>query len=498
MTSTQGLKKHEKYREAYRPGDVYWGLGIEEETYVELCGGALTLADFVRIHQNPERYSVDYWKIYKAGYAAAAIDEWIELLPKKKATPVKLPLLLNAHSLSKSDKYGEPSRTHEKEPKPNPLFRGTTLFQDLSGVVPDVFGIDAFDVWWTQDGDTVEFMTLGFYNANDVDVVNELLVAKKRWITGLQHGLEKIGDRCEALRRSVAYPSKNYGLAVFHTNLSNVAIFNNGTYHINITLPSSLDKAGAIADWKLFEMQHMKVARMFQWLEPLLIAQYGSADVFSCIGGAMASKFPAGTQRGCACRYIGIGTYDTRTALRGKILTVPYERVEGRWIERVYERSDCAYKILPALGLDINFNKHWNHGLEFRIFDWFPEGLLPELLKLLIWMCDESLVREEIPVPQTSVAWNCLVGRCVWEGASALLTEAEAREFCDVFGVSCGTLRPLDILGSVKAAWGARWDDGSGVCGARMLRSPRATPATPTVSVVAPHGGAGGKKYWCC
>jgi hypothetical protein len=405
---------------------------------------------------------------------------------------------MNAHSLSKTDRYGEPARLFEKDDKPNPRFCGTTLFEDLSGSVPDVFGSDAYDVWWTQDGDTVEFMTLRFYNATDYDVYNELLVAKKRWITGLQRGLDIIGDKCEALRRRVAYPSKNYGLAVFLTNLNNVAIFNNGTYHINITLPTLLNKEGKIADWKMFEAQHMKAARLFQWLEPLFVAMYGSADVFSTIGGAMASKFPAGTQRGCACRYIGIGTYDTRTALRGKILTVPYERVEGRWIERVYERSDCAYKILPALGMDINFNKHWNHGLEFRIFDWFPEMMLPELLKLLIWMCDESLESSRcVPVPQTSVNWNCVVARCVWEGASALLSGDEVVEFCAALGVTVprGAVRALDLLAHVRCEWGARWDTGRGACGMRMLRSPRVAPEPVPAPVVAVNPG---KKYWCC
>jgi hypothetical protein len=87
---------------------------------------------------------------------------------------------------------------------------------------------------------------------------------------------------------------------------------------------------------------------------------------------------------------------------------------------------------------NINFNKHWNHGLEFRIFDWFPESRIEELFRLLIWMCDEGLSaianNGSVANPHNSALWNAVMARCVWTGAVTQLTPEEAAGEFEHFG----------------------------------------------------------------
>ena len=478
------LPKHVKYRASYTPNELYWGLGVEEEIYLELDRPLVVPADYIKHHRKRERYSVDYWNTYKAGAAEQVLDAWVSASPQKGDTPISLPVLLNAHTLARTDRRGQPRTTYEAEPKSNPAFCGTTLLEDLSGVQPDVFA-DGRDVWWTLDGDTVEFMTQKYYNVKMEDVVEELVEHKRRWLTAFRDGLTALPDREEALHDSVDYVQKNHGLATFLTNRTEVTAFNNGTYHVNLTLPTRLDHEARIADEALFIEQHRRLARLFQWISPFLVARYGSGDVLASLGG-LSTAFPAGSQRLCACRYVGVGTFDTERMATGKILTLPYERVEWRWFEQLYDLSGCAYKKMPALGLDMNFNKHWNHGLEFRIFDWFPEARLPELLRLLVWMCDESLARDAVPNPLKDPLWNQVLARCVWQGCTVEMSAVEMFRFREVLGIpESWDGRMATGFGALRAAWGGRWN-ATGTCSARMIRTPLSSSLVEPMDVLDP------------
>lgn len=471
------MSKHERYGEHYKPGDVFWGLGIENETYIEIKGGIPKPAEFIRRNQKRERYSVNYWSTFKSDIANEVIDRWLQKLPKKEQTELPLPLLLNAHSFTKTDRFGQPVTTYTKNPQRNPKFLGTTLYEDLSAVQREVF-VNGKDVWWTFDGDTVEFMTQKFYCAKMEDIVAELKQQKKQWLQALNQGLEAFPDRSPLLQKKCRFSKINYGLAVYMTNQNNIGIFNNGTYHMNITLPTYLDKDAKIANQTLFETQHKNAARLFQWLSPFLVAKYGSGDILASLAGK-DTRFPAGSQRLAASRYVSVGMYDTETMPRGKILTVPYKRIEGRWYEKLYDASGFAYTVLPELGIDINFNKHWNHGLELRIFDWFPESQLEELFRLLIWMCDESLVRPTIENPQHSTYWNTVLANTIRCGKSGTLSHDEAAVFARTLQVpelNTSILTIMEAYDLIWETWKERWNNTKGTCTHKMIRTPLPSP----------------------
>lgn len=469
------LPKHEKYEKAYNSSELYWGLGIENETYIEFSAAAKTVAEFVQNNQIRERYSVDYWKLYKPDIVKACIHRWINGLPQKEKSPISLPVLANGHTLAKTDRFGQPKTTYSETPKPNPKFVGTTLVEDLIRLEPDVFS-KGQDLWWTFDGDTIEFITQKFYNAKMEDVVKELVEQKTTWMDSFKRGLRKLDDKEEGLQGSPKFPLKNYGFAVFLTNRNNVAIFNNGTYHFNITIPTMLDEAKKIKDMERFKHVHCMAARLFQWISPFLVAKYGSPDVFANLAGP--GPFPTGSQRLCASRYVSVGTYDTETMTPGKVLLVPNKSEHKRWYDMIYSRKECPYMELPTIGVDINYNKHWNHGLEFRIFDWFPEDMIPHLFRLLIWMCDESLRMETVANPQLEDQWNDLLARAVWDGCDVRLSDKDIALLEPVFGkeVFKTGMTILQGYDAIRLAWFYRWNDSTGTCTELMIRDKLVIP----------------------
>lgn len=475
--------KHERYGISHVPGDRYWGIGIENENYIECMNGVQHTADLL-MQQTRDRYCVNYWLQYKNDILQKAIKDWMSGLPEGSATPLTFPQLLNAHTITKCDRMGEHQTTYAKNPTPNPNFGGTTLWEDIQRIRPDVFGSTGHEIWWTFDGDTVEIMTQDYYCAKAEKVVRELKERKQEWMSAFIEAISKLPTKHPVLQQPIDWMRRNYGFAVFQTNPKNIAIFNNGTYHINLTAPTVLDKNGDIAHWGHFVRIHQKAARLFQWISPFFLVRYGAADPFANmdhVPSTIRACFPAGSQRLAASRYVSIGTYDTRIMERGKVLTKPIsEFTPPPWWQTLYDDPTFAYNKMDSIGFDINFNKYKNHGLEFRIFDWFPETYLLNTLRILIWMFDYAHECEDVRVPQESSVWNAIVHRCVLHGADAYLTQREWREVSDVLGIPfqqrCEKdISAFDVLPILFNLWADQYGT-NGPCSRWMLAKPLFRP----------------------
>lgn len=469
--SSDVLPKHIRYVDQHIPGEEFWGIGIEIESYIELLSGIKKPAEFLATHQTRERYSVNYWLQYKPNTIQPVLESWMATLPQGKDTEISLPLLVNGHSFTKCDVWGEHRTTYSSTPTINPKFTGQTWMEVLESLNPAIFGPESQGVWWCFDGDTVEFMTQRFRCGSWEDTMAELLEYKTRWLKALNDAIMSV--RCERLwSAGVRWPLYNYGFAVFLSNRRNIAIFNNGTYHVNLTAPTRLDKNGEIEDWSRFLHIHRNAARLFQWISPFLVAALGSADPFANLGGPHR-EFPAGSQRLAASRYVSVGTFDTRRMPRGKIVTTPTSEMDPRplWWHEMYASRKSAYEKLEAIGYDINFNKYPNHGLEFRIFDWFSEEALGLLVRTLIGMMDIAMrIHTEVPYPHDSRIWRRVLGRCVWEGADALLSEREQRIFAAVLQIPelVGVSESVEVFHRIQARWALEW----GPCSQKMVRNP--------------------------
>jgi len=411
MDKEESFIKHKKYFSSYKPNELYWGIGIENETYLEVPNQEKVEGSFFLKNHKPERYSVNYFGGYLDLYFLRSLRTIINENDK-----YDLPMLINSHSLTKCDLSGNHMTLYTKEPKPNPLFNGKTIFDTMTE--KDSYFRDEYQNSYCFDGDTLEFMTLNYYKTTIDKVIDELVHEKKRF---LRH-LNKIPTLS-----NVIYPKKNYGFARFKTNPNNLAIFNNGTYHFNFTLPTMLDDKAEIKDRKKFIQQHKKAIIMIQLFEPFFIAIYGSPDPLSQ-SSIYAYRFPKGSQRVAASRYIGGGTYDTYTMRTGKLLqedtkTVMNDKPTFFWYKKLYQQ--IHYKMNEKIGFDINFNKFLNHGIEIRFLDWFDESLLPEVLEAFVYILDHSQALLPVQTPIKSRLWNEMMYRATLEGPDFTLTLKE-------------------------------------------------------------------------
>ena len=208
--------------------------------------------------------------------------------------------------------------------------------------------------------------------------------------------------------------------------MNNLAIFNNGTYHFNFTLPTYLDEHGLIKDYKEFEWKHVMAIRVIQVFEPFFIAKFGSGDPLSK-SDLYKRRFPSGSQRAAASRYIGIGTFDTNRLISGKVLQKDRKPYETQWYKDLYEQ--IHYEKSDMIGFDINFNKFKNHGIEIRFFDSFPENYLEEVLTYLVYLLDHSIELNYISSCIHVTYYNSLVYKAIFEGKNALLTNDEISWF---------------------------------------------------------------------
>ena len=456
MSGKHVLEKHQKYKSKYGKDELYWGIGIENEMYLTCSHKAEVSLDFFRKNHKPERYSVDYYKSYKEKCLQKAIDDYTH-----KQRLLTLPLLINAHSFTHVDQNGEHKTTFEKQPKPNPNFNGKTVHEILLETSP--YFAEHYERDIVYDGDTIEFITQDFYNANVKDVVEELKNIKKGFTENV---IPKIPITDFG---KISLMDTNHPFAVHLTNMKNVSMFNNGTYHFNFTLPTLLDNNGNIKNMRSFINDHQNAIRLLQLMEPIFITVYGTPDPFHTNSHAFSSA----SQRCAVSRYIGVSTYDTEEMKKGKQLHVSSK--DCVWYNEYHSQS--AYKKLDEIGLDINFNKHHHHGIELRIFEYFNDELLEDLLECIIYIFDHSLEYNYIDNIINRREWNEMMINCMRCGKNAFLPQSQMYLFNQVFGFSYRPMNILDFYERFQKDLKDKYKN-SGKCSAYMIRNEKKVEKT--------------------
>jgi hypothetical protein len=419
-------EKHTRYLSAYKSNDYFWGLGIENETYLQFSRTYMHPTSGIYTNHKPERYSVNYY----VGLDPEYKTHLKELFPIDKMH-YQIPIYMNAHSLQKTDVSGNHVTTYEKVPNPNPKFLGKTIHELLCEFNPAYFK-DKYKVNYMFDGDTIEFMTQNYYKTNTKQVLEELIKEKAQFLEELNIAFKALNIFPEF--GTLLYPTRNEPFVSFLNNNANIAIFNNGTYHINITLPTQLGSDALPLDDAQFINSHRTLIRYIQLLEPFLIVKYGTKDPFS----EVSPKYSRASQRCAVSRYIGIGTYDTDVMETGKILNMDLSGSKLKslehWWYNIYNKTS-NYIELPKIGVDINFRKHGVHGIEIRFLDWFPEAKLDDLLTLLVHLCDYSLENNNVSNPIYDEIWNNFVVRALQQGDELELEEEEYKYFKSFFKI---------------------------------------------------------------
>ena len=445
------LAKHERYQHAYRRFGFYWGLGIEHETYI-MTNHSKKIKTFEN-QMKPERYCVNYYSSYKLEPLKAALSSIVD------SSGLSVPILMNGHSMTHCDINGEHATTYERVPKPNPKYAGRPLFDWICTY--SAWMQDSIDKVFMWDGDTVEFMTQRFYRATVASVMNELREAEETFIRELGR-IPKQGILAGYGPFRLASP-RNEPFATYMTNKSNVSMFNNGTIHINVTLPTRLG-FNKKPLWPLvFLEKHRRLARLVQWLEPLWIAIHGSGDPLAST--IYSGSFAQGSQRLAVSRYIGVGTFDTVAMPVGKILQMPRSDVGPiPWY-----RTDTAYAPLNVIGLDINFNKHWAHGLELRFLDQLPFDSLQTVVEQVVVLMDLAMESGPlIPDPRTNAFWVQMAESAIYDGIEWQVSPEQINALFVALGYTGDQkepLNPADALALVFKALEPR----KAFCWARMV-----------------------------
>jgi hypothetical protein len=439
------INKHEKYKNQYLKNNIYWGLGIENEVYLEFENKrSINKDDFISNHKR-ERYSVDYFSNYKKKDVEDAFKYIYSIIDDN----IEIPVMLNSNSFTKTDFYNNSKTLYTKNSELNPKFNGNTLIETLE--IDNIFFNSTYENNWIFDGDTIEFINTKFYNVKLEDVIKELDSSKTEFVNNLNDSFQRLNIYSDyGIIKIMEY---NNPFSIYMTNLNNIGMFNNGTLHYNLTLPSKLNEEGVIEDKVKFIKDHSKAIKIIQWVEPLIISVYGSPDPFSLLNEYYhKNKFSKSSQRCAISRYIGIGTYNSDNMPCGKILSIPIKDVicnnyEYWWFNKYYE--DNSYTKLNDIGLDINFNKHYNHGIEIRFLDHINDSKkIYESFEFIIYLMDYVLESDHINNfgnPIINKIWNNIVLNIMKFGKEYNFNKDEKDLYEKIFKCKLKSINVVDI-----------------------------------------------------
>lgn len=411
----------------------YWGIGIENETYLQFDESLIVSGTFIQENIGCERYSIDYRKCYKEGSLVPVLKAAFE--PTKN---YQVSRRINSHSLDKCDStFQHRTLVGETPPVDNPDYAGKSNLEVFLEGQP--YNIRSMMTQKNNpmgsvnfDGDSIEFVTKYFENRTISDSCDEIAATKKLFIDKL--------NESKVFPEHLHFPDYNTGLNMFMSNQENVVLFNNGTYHFHLTLPT-LTENSRIIDYPAFDAKHANAIYLLQWFEPFFIATLGSPDIMEAISQkyGLNKKFASGSMRNAMSRYTGIGTFHKSMA-KGKILTYPvdefrkllkFEKEENSWWRDQIEQH-LDYELLPEIGLDFNQEKMYQSGFEFRSFDEFPASYLNDLLHAIVLICEHSLHLPDVTWGHDSIVWNNLVFKALKDGYQTEINSEEKKEVLDL------------------------------------------------------------------
>lgn len=421
----------EKQKQKY-----YWGIGLENETYLRLENDLEVSGEFVQENIGCERYSIDYRTCYKAGVLNSVLEN--SFVKNKKYVVSRM---VNSHTLDKVDlNFQHRTIAQIKPPVDNPEFSGKSIIETFLESQP--YNIQSMVTQKTNpmgsvnfDGDSIEFVTKYFENRTISESCDELKATKDLFI-------EKLNES-GVFKDKLSFPKYNIGLNMFLSNQENLVLFNNGTFHFHITLPI-LTENSRIVDYPSFDALHSNAIYMLQWFEPFFISTLGSPDVMAVISEKykLKEKFALGSSRNAMSRYTGVGTFH-KSMSKGKVLTykvddfrklLKFSKEDGVWWRDQIEAA-LNYELLSDIGLDFNQEKMYQSGFEFRSFDEFPLSYLQEVLHAIVLICEHSLHVPNVTWGHDTVVWNNLVFKALKFGFETEITPEEKNEVLDLLQI---------------------------------------------------------------
>ncbi|SHG14257.1 hypothetical protein SAMN05444396_10544 [Flavobacterium segetis] len=453
------LDKHKQYINQYKSNDFYWGVGIENECYLEFEKTRVVDKQFLLTKGLHEKYSVNHFKNYKENVFENSLQKIL------LDHDYHIPVLMNSHSFTKTDVHNVHETLDAIDKEPNPAYSGESIFDKLQK--NNRYFIDQLQKKFIFDGDTIEFVTQDFYKKDVDSVIGELAIIKNEFTSNLQKAMEEEDIFTEFGKLKIC--STNHPFAIFVSNNDHYSVFNNMTYHFNLTIPTELNTKGEIKDKLDFIQKHQRTIRLFQWLSPLFMIKFGSSDYLSHQDSTV--NLTKASQRCAMSRYIGIGTYDTDVMKTGKIVQMdftahPMHENPLWWVNRYSKISD--YEQIDKIGLDINFHKHKNHGIEFRMFDYFEESHLKEVLQFLVFIMDHALMIE-VDNPICNLEWNNFTFESIVHGKETIVPQDYIEILEKILHIEIESNDPIEIYNQIYLTFHDTYYE-NGFCSSLLIK----------------------------
>ena len=167
--------KHMKYMDSYCDTcdtTLFWGLGIENETYL-MQSQLLPASSFRKLIPKRERYSVNYFNNFKPEPFSSTLHTLRSL------DSLTYPVYINSHTFKSTDLRLQHRTLYEEEVRPNPSF--TESIHDIL-MRGNAYYQKVYDKSFVFDGDSIEFITQNFYNTTVDQCVRELFQIKQEFL----------------------------------------------------------------------------------------------------------------------------------------------------------------------------------------------------------------------------------------------------------------------------------------------------------------------------
>jgi hypothetical protein len=471
---TDEIYKNQFHDLSNKMDNFFWGIGIENETYIQFEKKKKYTITYIADNIKSDRYSPNYLKIYKNEDVNDLLKKIVNCNGYRDNYNIimhcNVTQMLNSYCFDKLDiklnHVDDYNFINNEGNEYNENYSGKNILEEWYEYDPEISKLfggknkDGHNIFF--DGESIEFITENFYKANIDNVVNELIEKKDYFLCKLQEFINK--KNIWPNLGKIMYPIINPGFNQFQTSRDKFVLFNNSTYHIHITLPTKIhngkiinsinpvnninDINGIAKNANEFVICHHHAIKLIQWFEPFYIATLGSPDIFSAVNEITNSnyKYPKGSMRCTLSRLIGIGTYNPKKMEMGKILTktvdsVRPKKINNWWYDMV--KKNINYDInTDQIGLDFNFNKHYQSGIEFRLFDSFPIEYLNDVIYSILLICEQSYhsyhsfhsTKKKINIACENYVWNNLVYRSLVQGHNVMIYPDEKKEFINNIG----------------------------------------------------------------
>lgn len=309
---------------------------------------------------------------------------------------------------------------------------------------------DAVDMDFSDTGPYVEFITPNFRNATVASVVKQLQDAQDGVVAWLKKAgtpvfmsewggwplvLVRDAEADEDAQRQRKDPKTEIPPNIIKVGGEHYYLARdyNGSYHVNVTLPVRKPD---------FWRAHHAAMKALQWMSPLFVAAWGQPDVFS---HSDEYTFTEGSFRLVTNFHSRMGSVDlqgpSRATLKRAKGRVAGEGQAGDWqpVRMVDRRKTVGHQTAahktqladtlqgysavdaPQQGADFRRDQKEPFGFEFRILDHFPVEYLPDVLYILLLVCDHSagLDPKDVPDARANGEWNELARQVFLEGWNA-------------------------------------------------------------------------------